>query len=142
MTTRLHRIVWGLGAVVVAAVVATAVLLGTHDARRDIDLGSWVEARDAWTRSVMPGARWATDELCSPGLPCTQAVRSDTLTMYQFADREDAIGAARHFAGEAYLSGWIVVRFEPGGLTAAQRREFATGLDCLHVGITEDGQEC
>lgn len=93
-------------------------------------------------RSMVPNARWATDALCGADLPCTQAVQADTLTMYRFADREDAIAATRHFAGESYLSGWIVVRFEPGALTRAQRSEFAAGLDCLHVGITEDGVEC
>ena len=75
-------------------------------------------------------------------MPAGGPVRSDTLTMYRFADRDDAVAAARRFAGEAYLSGWIVVRFEPGALTAAQRSEFAVGLDCLHVGVTEDGVEC
>ena len=93
-------------------------------------------------RSMVPNARWATDALCGADLPCAQAVQADTLTMYRFADRQDAIAATRHFAGESYLSGWIVVRFEPGALTRAQRSEFAAGLDCLHVGITEDGVEC
>ena len=52
------------------------------------------------------------------------------------------VAAARRFAGEAHLSGWIIVRSEPGALTAAERNEFAVGLDCLHVGVTEDGLEC
>ena len=115
-----------------------AVFVATFDPRRDIDLGAWVGAQDPWQQSVMPNARWATDELCA----CSQAVQSDTLTMYRFGDRDDAVAAARRFAGEAYLSGWIVIRFEPGALTRAQRSEFAAGLDCLHVGITEDGVEC
>jgi hypothetical protein len=137
-----RRVVWAIGAVVVAALVATVVFLATYDARRDIDLGRWVDAGDAWTRTVVPTARWATDELCGADLPCRQAVRSDTLTMYRFADRDDAVAAARRFAGEAHLSGWIVVRFEPGAVTRSQRSELAAGLDCLHVGITEDGVEC
>ena len=65
-----------------------------------------------------------------------------TFAMDRFADRDDAVAAARRFAGEAYLSSWIVVRFEPGALTRAQRGDFAASLDCLHVGITEDGVEC
>lgn len=91
---------------------------------------------------MMPGARWATDELCGAALPCTQAVQSDTLTMLRFAEREDAVTAARDLAGESYLSGWIVVRFEPRGLTRAERAEFAVSLDCVKVGNTEDGVEC
>jgi hypothetical protein len=137
-----RRVVWAIGAVVTAALVATAVFLATYDARRAIDLGRWVGAGDAWTRTMVPNARWATGELCGADLPCRQAVRADTLTMYRFADRDDAVAAARRFAGEAYLSGWIVVRFEPGALTSAERSEFAVGLDCLHVGVTEDGVEC
>jgi hypothetical protein len=132
---------------VVGAVIGAAVVhVGTDDfrygGRENIDLAGWVGTEDAWTRSMMPGARWATHELCGAGLPCRQAVRSDTLTMYRFGDREDAVAAARHFAGEAYLSGWIVVRFEDGGLTAAQRREFAESLDCINVGVAEGGLEC
>ncbi len=113
-----------------------------YGGRKHIDLDSWVDADDSWTESMMPGARWATDDLCEPDLPCMQAVRSDTLTMYRFEDREDAVAASRAFAGEAYLSGWIVVRFEPGGLTGAERREFAATLDCINVGVAEGGLEC
>ncbi|SDM93063.1 hypothetical protein SAMN05660642_03607 [Geodermatophilus siccatus] len=143
MATRgVRRTVWGVAGVVVAALVAAAAFVVTSDPRRDIDLGAWVEPGDSWARTAMPNARWATDELCGGDLPCRQAVRSDTLTMYRFADRDDAIAVARRFAGEAYLSGWIVVRFEPGALTRAQRSEFAAALDCLHVGTTEDGVEC
>ena len=134
------------GAVVGAALGALAVYVGTDDflygGRQHIDLDRWVGAEDAWTQSMMPGARRATDELCDADFPCIQAVQSDTLTMYRFADREDAVAAAREFAGEAYLSGWIVIRFESGGLTAAKRREFAASLDCINVGVAEGGLEC
>ena len=44
---------------------------------------------------MVPNARWATDELCGTDLPCRHAVRSDALTMYRFADRDDAVAAAR-----------------------------------------------
>ncbi len=125
-----RRVGRAIGAVVVAALVATVVSLATYGARRDVDLGKWVGAGDAWTRTMVPDARWATDELRGADLPCRQAVRSDTLTMYRFADRDDAVAAVRRFAGEAHLSGGTVVGF------------FAAGRDCLHVGITEDGVEC
>ena len=59
-----------------------------------------------------------------------------------FDDRQDAVAAALEFAGDAYLSGWIVVRFEPDALTAAERREFAYSLDCINVGVAEGGLEC
>ena len=140
--TAAGRVAVAAGVVVGVALVAVVVFLATFDGRRLIDLGAWVGAQDPWRQSMVPNARWATDELCDADLPCTQAVQSDTLTMYRFADRDDSVRAARYFAGESYLSGWIVVRFEPGALTAEQRREFAAGLDCLHVGITEDGVEC
>jgi hypothetical protein len=133
-------------AVVGAAVVAGAVYVGSDEFRyggqRDVDLGGWLDPADPWTRSVAPGARDATAELCDAGRPCTQAVRADTMTLYRFADRGDAVATARDLAGEAYLSGWVVVHFDPGGLTAAQRREVALTLDCSHVGVAEDGTEC
>ncbi len=113
-----------------------------YGGRRHVDLGGWVDAADPWTRSLAPGARWATDELCDAGRPCTQAVEADTMTLYRFADRGDAVAAARDLAGEAYLSGWVVVRFDPGELTRAQRREVALALDCTNVGTAEDGSEC
>ncbi|MGY1671439.1 hypothetical protein [Geodermatophilus sp. SYSU D00710] len=69
-------------------------------------------------------------------------MQSETLTMYRFDDREDAVAVAREFAGEAYLSGWIVVRFERDGLTAEERREFANTLDCIDVGVPGGGPEC
>jgi hypothetical protein len=134
------------GLVVGTAVGALAMYVGSDDFRyggRDhIDLHSWVEADDSWTRATMPGAAWATDELCGAEVPCVQAVRSDTLTMYRFEDRDDAAAAARGYAGEGYLSGWIVVQFEPGGLTASERSEFAGYLDCVNVGVAEGGLEC
>jgi hypothetical protein len=65
----------------VTALVATVVSLATYDARRDVDPGRWVGPGDAWTRTMVPTARWATDELCGADLPCRQAVRSDTRTM-------------------------------------------------------------
>lgn len=54
----------------------------------------------------------------------------------RWADPQDARAA------ELNLSGWIVVRFEPGALTADERTEFVTSLDCINVGTTEDGVEC
>ncbi len=136
-----------LGSGAVGAVLgAAAVYVSTDDfrygGREHVDLAYWAETRDAWTEEMVPGARWATEELCGADLPCDQAVRADTLTVYRFPEREDAVATARDLAGEAYLSGWIVVRFEPGELTPEQRAEFAAGLDCSHVGITEDGVEC
>ncbi|WP_336031901.1 hypothetical protein [Geodermatophilus sp. FMUSA9-8] len=132
--------------VVGAAIGAGAIYLSSdaflYGGREHIDLESWVEPGDAWTERMMPAARWATAELCGAELPCMQAVQAETLTMYRFDDREDAVAAAREFAGEAYLSGWIVVRFEPDALTAAERREFAYSLDCINVGVAEGGLEC
>lgn len=134
------------GVVIGAMSGALAVYVVSDDfrygGREDIDLGRWVQPGDPWTDSMMPGARLATDQLCTSELPCIQAVESDTLTMYRFDEREDAVAAARSFAGEAYQSGWIVVRFEPDGLTAAERREFAGSLDCINVGVAEGGLEC
>jgi hypothetical protein len=128
----------GVGGVALLALAGC----GVFDGRQDIDLGGWVGAEDAYTQQIVPNARWATDELCGDARPCIQAVQADTLTMYRFAEQEDALATAREFAGEAYLSGWIVVRFEPGKLTKEQRWDFATTLDCINVGVTEDGVEC
>jgi hypothetical protein len=126
----------------VASVVAVAVLLISYDGRRDIDLGGWVGAEDSWTRSMMPGARWATDELCGSGVPCMQAVTSETLTMYRFADRDDAVAAAESFGADGYLTGWIAVRYEPGGLSPGEREDFEYGISCINTWVGEAGQDC
>jgi hypothetical protein len=131
-----------LGLVVATLAGALVWAFLVHDGRKDIDLGLWVGAEDAWTQSVMPGARWASDELCSDELPCIQAVTSETLTMYRFADRDEAVTVAEQFGEDGYLTGWIAVRYEPGGLTAAQRDEFEYGIGCINTWISEDGRDC
>ena len=130
-----------LGIPLVVVGVVLAVVL-TSDGRKNIDLQDWVGRDDAWSRQMMPGARPATGELCGEKLPCVQAVTSQNLTMYRFASEDDAAAAARTFGADAHLSHWIVVRYEPGRLTAAQRQEFADDLDCVNVGIADDGREC
>ncbi|MCA0144968.1 hypothetical protein [Blastococcus sp. LR1] len=140
--TRSRPLLLLIGALVGAGIVLAATFVTNYDGRKTIDLAAWAEVDDAWDREMMPGARWATDELCTDDLPCSQAVTSDTLTMYRFDDHADAVAIARRFAGEAYKSGWIVVRFEPGGLTADQRQSFVGVLDCINVGDTEDGLGC
>jgi hypothetical protein len=124
-----------------AVLAAFVLFLATYDGRKGIDLTAWTRD-DAWRAELMPGARIATDELCDEDLPCVQAVASETVTMYRFAEQEQALATARRLAGEAYLSGWIVLHFEPGALTQAQRREIALSVDCVNVGITADGVEC
>jgi len=126
----------------VAAVVAVTVFLISYDGRKDIDLGGWVGTEDSWTRSMMPGARWATDELCGSDVPCMQAVMSETLTMYRFADRDDAVAAAESFGADGYLTGWIAVRYEPGGLSPAEREDFEYGISCINTWVGEAGQDC
>ena len=91
---------------------------------------------------MMPGARWATDELCGSDVPCMQAVTSETLTMYRFADRDDAVAAAESFGADGYLTGWIAVRYEPGGLTPAEREDFEYGISCINTWVGEAGQDC
>ena len=133
------------GAVAVLAVA----LVGTfwwafffHDGRKSIDLESWAEPADSFTADLMPGARWATDELCTREFPCTQAVTSDTLTMYRFEHRLFAVAAAEHFGENAYLTGWIVVRFEPGALSAEDRDAFEGSVGCINTWVSEDGRDC
>ena len=134
---------------VTVCVVLAAAVIGfpvwafyLYDGPRDIDLAAWAQPGDAWTQAMMPGARWATDELCHREFPCIQAVASDTLTLYRFEHRAFAVTAADHFGADGYLTGWIVVRYEPGGLTAAQREDFEYGISCINTWVGEEGQDC
>ena len=131
----LGLVVAGLGGWLVWALLV-------HDGREDVDLARWVASEDAWTRSVMPGARWATDELCRDDMPCRQAVTSRTLTVYRFAERDEAVAAAESFGEDGYLTGWIAVRYEPGGLDAEERADFEYGIGCINTWVSEDGHDC
>jgi hypothetical protein len=113
-----------------------------YDGRQDIDLEGWVDPQSAFDREMMPNSRWATAELCGDELPCIQAVTSDTLTMYRFARREHAVDAAESFGDDGYLTGWIAVRYEPGGLTPLQRTEFEYSISCINTWVGEEGQDC
>jgi hypothetical protein len=113
-----------------------------YDGRQDIDLERWVGSDDSWDRELMPNARWATDELCVEEPHCIQAVTSDTLTMYRFARREHAVAAAESFGDDGYLTGWIAVRYEPGGLTEFQRTGFEDYIACINTWVGEQGQDC
>ena len=125
-----------------ASVAALSWLVVGYDGRQDIDLEPWADPEDAWTQSMMPSARWATDELCSPEFPCIQAVTSETLTMYRFGEREFAVAAAEHFGEDGYLTGWIAVRYEPGALTESERYDFEYGISCINTWVGEEGQDC
>ncbi len=125
-----------------AVVAVLAYLIVFYDGRQDIDLGRWVGPQSSYDREMMPNPRWATDDLCDDALPCIQAVRSDTLTMYTFDDREDAVAAAASFGDDGYLTGWIAVRYERGALTASQRSSFEYGISCINTWVGEEGQDC
>ena len=99
-----------------------------RDARPDLDLTAYLDD------SYAPGARIATDELCDADFPCIQALDSDTLTMRRFETAPEAAAAASMLGGDVRLSGWIVVTFTDGGLSADERAEFMAAQYCDHVG--------
>lgn len=124
------------------AVVLLLVLAVGYDGRKHLDLASWAEPRDTWTAELMPGADWATDDLCDEELPCIQAVESDTVTMYRFAERSEAVAMADRLGDGAYLTGWIVLHFVPGGLTSAERYDLEYSVGCNNTWESEDGRDC
>jgi hypothetical protein len=113
-----------------------------YDGRQDIDLEGWVGPQSAFDREMMPNPRWATEAVCDDDVPCIQAVTSDTLTMYRFARREHAVAAAESFGADGYLTGWIAVRYEPGGLSESERYEFEYSIACINTWVGEQGQDC
>jgi hypothetical protein len=62
--------------------------------------------------------------------------------MYRFEERPPAVAAADHFGDDGYLTGWIAVRYEPGGLTASQRGDFESVISCINTWVGEEGQDC
>ena len=140
-----HRNVagWTVGAVLTALSASYVWGFVLADGRQSIDLRQWVDPQSAvYDREMMPNPRWATRELCGGPLPCIQAVTSDTLTMVRFVDRDDAEAYAEALGEDGYLTGWIVVRYEPDGLTAQQRTGFETVISCINTWVGEEGQDC
>jgi hypothetical protein len=137
----LGRLAIAAGVVAVLPMVAFVWAMLFYDGRQDIDLDSWADGDD-YSAYLMPGARWATDELCGSDVPCVQAVASETLTMYRFEYRELARAAAAYWGEDAYLTGWIVVRFEPGGLSPDDRYAFEGSVGCINTWVSEDGRDC
>jgi hypothetical protein len=80
--------------------------------------------------------------LCGDQLPCIQAVTSDTLTMYRFADRDHAVAAAESLGEDGYLTGWIVIRFQPDALSPRSRDAFERSVGCINTWESEDGRDC
>jgi hypothetical protein len=112
----------------IAVAVAAYLWFWTYDGRQDIDLRRFVENDSPF----MPGAHLATEELCGPELPCSQAVDSDTLTMFRFDSQDQASATASTFR-DARLAGWIVVTFKENGLDEEERGDFMGALYCTHV---------
>jgi hypothetical protein len=138
-----QRITVTVGLLLVGALVLLAIwAFMLHDPREDIDLAGWVGSGDSWHESMMPSSRWATDELCDAELPCIQAVTSETLTMYRFEERSDAVTAAESFGADGYLTGWIAVRYEPGALSESERYNFEYSISCINTFVGEEGQDC
>ena len=138
MVLRDLAIVAGIAWVGAVALFIWAMLF--YDGRQDLDLERWADGDESG--GMMPGARWATGELCGSDVPCIQAVTSETLTMYRFEYRELAQAAAAYWGEDAYLTGWIVVRFEPGGLSAENRYAFEGSVGCINTWVSEDGRDC
>ena len=132
---------WTLGACVAGIAGFLVWALYLHDPRKALSIGHLV-GDDPWSRAMMPDARWATDELCGVELPCTEAMTSETLTMYRFAERDQAVAAAESFGEDGYLTGWIAVRYEPGALSESQRTSFESGIACINTWVGEQGQDC
>ena len=122
----------GIGAVALAT---------TYDGRGDLLIDDLV-GTDPWIRDMVPGAREATDEFCGAELPCVEALTSRTLTMYRFAERDQAAAAAESFGEHGYLTGWIAVRYEPGRMDRAQRADFEEHIGCAGTSVAEDGVDC
>lgn len=140
---RRGALIGAIGLAVALVVAAFLVVAGVWpDTRKDIDLTTWLEPGDAWAESVMPGRRLATSELCTSQLPCLQALSSETLTMYRFDDRDDAVSVARSFGDDGYLTGWIAVHFRPGALSAADRSDVEYSIGCINTWVSEDGRDC
>lgn len=117
-----------------------AATFALYDGRSQLYPADFVDGTD-WQRAMMPGAHDATDEICDADFPCVQAVDSETLILLKFRTKEEAAHVASHY-GDTHLSAWLVVRYNPGGLTAAERTDFEFGIDCTNTFVGAGGQDC
>jgi hypothetical protein len=111
--------------------VLILVLAGCSDPRSAIDAGHVV---DTYAQAGIPvsGILDESESRCPGSSTCVQAVTTDQLTVWRFANREDA---ATYAAGidDAHLSDFIVLEFVPGALTPVQQRNSASMVDSMHT---------
>ncbi|TFD52039.1 hypothetical protein E3T43_15525 [Cryobacterium sp. Hh7] len=71
-----------------------------------------------------------TAEACSDEVRCSQAVRADQITVYQFEDRDDAEGFTAALGDNGYQSGWIVLEYQDAKYdTDSAESSYATVVD-------------
>jgi hypothetical protein len=113
------------------AALTSLVLTGCSDPRAAIDAGHVV---DTFAQAGIPvsGISDESASMCADPAPCVQAVITDQLTVWRFADREDAAMYAAD-ADDPHVSDFIVLEFVAGALTPAQRRDAASMVDSMHT---------
>lgn len=111
--------------------VVILVLAGCSDPRSAIDAGHVV---DTYAQAGIPvsGIRDQTASKCVDVSACVQVVTTDQLTVWRFAEKEDAAMYAAEI-DDAHLSDFIVVEFVRGELTPTQRRNAAGMVDSMHT---------
>ncbi|MDH6237561.1 hypothetical protein [Cryobacterium sp. CG_9.6] len=71
-----------------------------------------------------------TAEACSDEFRCSQAVRADQITVYQFEDRDDAEGFTAALGDNGYQSDWIVLEYQDAKYdTDSAKSSYATDVD-------------
>jgi len=71
-----------------------------------------------------------TSEACSEEVRCSQAVRADQITIYQFEDRDDAEGFTAALGDNGYQSDWIVLEYQDAKFdTDSAESSYATVVD-------------
>ncbi|MET0886687.1 MAG: hypothetical protein ABWX76_14600 [Leifsonia flava] len=73
-----------------------------------------------------------TATVCSPDLPCIEAVRAHELVIYRFDNQEDAAAFTTTLGVNGYQSDWIVLEYQNAALdTDRADSSYATVVDSI-----------
>lgn len=135
MSKRVVVVVAGLMLVAIAAVFY---LFGGNPLRGGIQ--GLIEPRSAMTIDdvlagfeSLPGlpvtdSAYVTEDVC-PEVGCIQALRSDEVSVYKFADRDDAAKFTKTLGADGYQSDWVVLEYDDARSNNVAQLSYANTVD-------------
>lgn len=109
---------------------AAVIPLSGCDSRATLTPNEVIEGLQYLPETPATNPRSVTEEKCGEAVPCKSAVMAAELTVYKFANKEDAAAFAQDLGQNGYQSDWIVLEYE-GAANDTDPREatYASAVD-------------